>query len=125
MPCTASGYAQGVVSRTERGAVRTHRGGSGRLGLLTCATATPLVAGEGQDASSFLCDSVERPPPGGQVINCFGLNSDGHAAVVARLEAYRASRPAGDGVVGVNLAKNTSTPCAWACGPDWNWSPAL
>lgn len=51
-----------------------------------------------------------RCEPEHAVINCFGLNSDGHAAVVARLEAYRASRPAGDGVVGVNLAKNTSTP---------------
>jgi len=47
------------------------------------------------------------------VINRYGFNSDGEAAVAARLDAYRRAQsalpPAARGLVGVNLGKNKDT----------------
>jgi len=52
------------------------------------------------------------------LINRFGLNSEGHAVIKARLKAWRMERlsrnGAIEGVVGVNLAKNTGSPSAVA-----------
>jgi len=42
------------------------------------------------------------------IVNRMGFNSEGAAAVAARLAAYRA-RPEGTGIVGVNLAKNRNS----------------
>lgn len=52
-----------------------------------------------------------RYPEGAAVINCFGLNSEGAAAVSAKLAAVRGAKvSSGTGILGVNLAKNSTTP---------------
>ncbi|MGE5145235.1 MAG: dihydroorotate dehydrogenase (quinone), partial [Candidatus Eiseniibacteriota bacterium] len=67
-----------------------------------------------------------RPQPGnsrprvfrlkedGAVINRYGFNSDGHAAVRARLTRYRTGAPHAAGPLGVNLGKNKESQDAGA-----------
>ena len=67
-----------------------------------------------------------RPQPGnprprmfrlaedGAVINRLGFNSDGHAAVAARLARFRAETPRPAGPVGINLGKNRDSADAGA-----------
>merc|ERR1719199_1853362 len=50
-----------------------------------------------------------RYPEGAAVINCFGLNSEGAAAVSAKLAAVRGAKvSSGTSILGVNLAKNST-----------------
>jgi dihydroorotate dehydrogenase len=49
---------------------------------------------------------VFRLTEDGGVINRLGFNSDGHAAVAARLSRFRAATPSQAGPLGVNLGKN-------------------
>jgi len=50
-----------------------------------------------------------RYPDAQAVINCFGLNSEGAKAVAERLAGFQRGNTAGK-IVGVNLAKNSTTP---------------
>lgn len=53
-----------------------------------------------------------RLPEDAAVINCFGLNSEGAAAVSVKLATFQGKQAAASnkGILGVNLAKQTSTP---------------
>lgn len=53
-----------------------------------------------------------RCPEEAAVINCFGLNSEGGAVVSARLASFqeKQTNAAQKSILGVNLAKNTTTP---------------
>ena len=51
-----------------------------------------------------------RLPADRAVINRFGFNSEGHAVVAARLQAFRRYSRQSDGVVGVNLGVNKDAP---------------